>query len=66
MTSLAGYGVSSTLSEGTNAIGRGTGPVKYGFNCAEGWDPATGVGTPLFDAMLKAVMGSTDEEAILV
>ena len=41
---------------GTNAIGRGTGPIKFGFQCAKGWDPATGLGTPLFDAMLESAM----------
>jgi tripeptidyl-peptidase-1 len=41
---------------GTNAIGRGTGPLKYGFNCTKGWDPATGLGTPIFSKMLDAAM----------
>ena len=41
--------------KGTNAIGRGTGPIKYGFNCTKGWDPATGHGTPNFEKLLKAV-----------
>eukprot|EP01046_Picozoa_sp_COSAG06_P087448 COSAG06_NODE_33945_length_469_cov_0.678851_1_plen_51_part_00 len=39
---------------GTNAIGRGTGPTAYGWVAAKGWDPATGMGTPLFGALLKA------------
>mmetsp|Transcript_28506 Transcript_28506/g.51830 ORF Transcript_28506/g.51830 Transcript_28506/m.51830 type:complete len:592 (-) Transcript_28506:171-1946(-) len=42
------------VTKGTNAIGRGTGPAKYGYNCTAGWDPATGVGTPRFDKMLAA------------
>ena len=42
------------VTKGTNAIGRGTGPIKYGFNCTKGWDPATGIGTPMFDKLLKA------------
>jgi hypothetical protein len=29
------------VTVGTNAIGRGTGPIPYGFNCTAGWDPAT-------------------------
>ena len=41
---------------GTNAIGRGTGPVAYGFNCTKGWDPATGLGTPIFSKLLKAAL----------
>lgn len=43
---------------GTNAIGRGTGPIKYGFNATEGWDPATGLGTPLFDKLLAAALAA--------
>ena len=45
---------------GTNAIGRGTGPLEYGFNCTRGWDPATGVGTPHFGKLLAAAMGTAD------
>lgn len=41
---------------GTNAIGRGTGPSKYGFNATEGWDPATGLGSPIFDKLLAAAL----------
>ena len=44
------------VTVGTNAIGRGTGPLPYGFNCSKGWDPATGLGTPWFPAMLKAAL----------
>ena len=28
----------------------------YGFNCTKGWDPVTGMGTPIFDQMLAAAM----------
>ncbi len=41
---------------GTNAIGRGTGPLKYGFNATAGWDPATGLSTPIFDKLLAAAL----------
>lgn len=44
------------VTVGTNAIGRGTGPIKYGFNCTKGWDAATGMGTPIYPAMLKAAL----------
>ena len=44
------------IVKGTNAISRGGGPVPYGYNCTVGWDPATGLGTPLFDKMLAAAM----------
>ena len=43
------------VTKGTNAIGRGTGPIPYGFNCTQGWDPATGIGTPKFDKLLAAL-----------
>lgn len=41
---------------GTNAIGRGNGPIKYGFNATAGWDPATGLGTPIFTKLLAAAL----------
>ena len=44
------------ITKGTNAIGRGTGPVAYGFAAAPGWDPATGLGTPKFDKLLAAAL----------
>merc|ERR1719478_1338642 len=44
------------ITKGTNAIGRGTGPSKYGFNCTKGWDPATGLGTPIFSKLLTAAL----------
>ncbi len=44
------------VTKGTNAIGRGTGPIKYGFNCTAGWDPATGLGTPIFSKLLEAAL----------
>ena len=28
----------------------------YGFNCTKGWDPVTGLGTPIFPALLEAAM----------
>mmetsp|Transcript_47202 Transcript_47202/g.106400 ORF Transcript_47202/g.106400 Transcript_47202/m.106400 type:complete len:179 (-) Transcript_47202:351-887(-) len=42
--------------KGTNAIGRGTGNLSYGFAAAPGWDPATGLGTPHFDQLLTAAL----------
>lgn len=44
------------ITLGTNAIGRGTGPLKYGFNATQGWDPVTGLGTPIFDKLLDAAL----------
>ena len=42
--------------KGTNAIGRGTGPSRYGFAAAKGWDAATGLGSPYFDKLLEAAL----------
>ena len=44
------------VTKGTNAIGRGTGALVYGFEATDGWDPATGLGTPLFDKLLNAAL----------
>lgn len=42
--------------KGTNAISRTGGLFEYGYAAAPGWDPATGLGTPHFDKLLKAAM----------
>lgn len=26
---------------------------EYGYNCTEGWDPVTGLGTPVYPELLK-------------
>lgn len=44
------------ITKGNNAIGRGLYKLQYGFNCTKGWDPVTGVGTPIFNKMLAAAM----------
>jgi len=44
------------VTEGDNAIGRGSFSIRYGFNCTKGWDPVTGLGTPRFDKMLRAAL----------
>merc|ERR1712157_136876 len=53
------------VTVGTNAIGRGNGPIKYGFKCAKGWDPATGLGTPIFSKLLSAAMADGANEVIV-
>jgi len=35
--------------------GKNTGGGRYGFEAMQGWDPATGVGTPNFEALSKLV-----------
>lgn len=49
------------ITLGTNAIGRGNGPIKYGFNATAGWDPATGLGTPIFSKLLVAATSGSDK-----
>ena len=44
------------VTVGSDKIARGGMPVNYGFNCSKGWDPVTGVGTPIFAKMLAAAM----------
>jgi len=46
------------IVKGNNAIGRGEFTLPYGFNCTKGWDPITGVGTPVFDRLLKAALAT--------
>lgn len=46
------------VTQGTNAISRGGQAVKYGYNTASGWDPATGLGTPKFAGLLSAAVAS--------
>jgi tripeptidyl-peptidase-1 len=52
---FANPGMFTDVTKGTNAIGRQTGPLPFGFNCTKGWDPATGLGTPKWDAMVDAL-----------
>merc|ERR1712066_23603 len=55
------------ITVGTNAIGRGGESLgKYGFECAKGWDPVSGLGTPVFSKMLSAAMGRDDTSTIVV
>ena len=48
--------VFTDITRGDNFQGRGNWINPYGFNCTVGWDPVTGVGTPMFDKMLAAVL----------
>merc|ERR1719272_1500118 len=43
---------------GWDKVGRGGGELAEGFNCSAGWDPVTGVGTPVFTKLLAAAMKS--------
>ena len=44
------------ITVGSNKVGRGGEKLTYGWNCSTGWDPVTGVGTPLFGKLLAAAM----------
>lgn len=48
--------VFTDVTQGSDKVGRGGGVLEYGYNCSAGWDPVTGMGTPIFDKMLKAAM----------
>merc|ERR1712003_447838 len=54
------------ITVGTNAIDRGGEKVKYGYSCAPGWDPATGLGTPKFGKLLTAPMKAVDIDSSIV
>jgi len=41
---------------GTNAISRAGAKVKYGYTAAAGWDPVTGLGTPIFSKLLSCAL----------
>jgi subtilase family serine protease len=51
----ANPGMFTDVTKGTNAISRQGGPTAWGFDCTKGWDPATGLGTPKWDAMVDAL-----------
>jgi len=46
------------ITVGSDKVGRGGEKLKYGFNCSKGWDPVTGLGTPIFGALLKAALAA--------
>lgn len=52
------------ITRGDNLRGRGPFVEPYGFNCTEGWDPVTGLGTPLFDKMLAAAVSTSGEVVV--
>ena len=44
------------ITKGSNKIDRAGGPMQYGYETAKGWDPVTGMGTPLFGQLLSAAL----------
>lgn len=61
-------GMFTDITLGTNAISREGLKLHAGFRCAPGWDPATGLGSPKFDEMLRAALacGGGFEEMVFV
>merc|ERR1712008_665226 len=51
---------------GSNRIGRAGQKLDSGFNCTKGWDPVTGLGSPIYPKLLKAAMGAVLSEAVIV
>lgn len=49
------------VTKGNNDYGR-----RYGFSAIKGWDAATGMGTPDFDALSKAALVTVDRAVLLV
>ena len=46
------------VTVGTNKIGRQGNSLSEGWKCLPGWDPATGLGTPIFPKMLAAALAA--------
>jgi tripeptidyl-peptidase-1 len=55
----AGGSCFTDVTSGTNAIDRSGAPLKAGWNVTKGWDPVTGLGTPMFPNLLAAAMAPT-------
>jgi len=47
------------VTVGSNAIDCQGDRLQYGYSCAEGWDPVTGLGSPIFSKLLSAALAST-------
>jgi len=62
----ANPGAFTDVVQGTNAINRQGMPFAYGWECTEGWDPATGLGTPIFGKLLAAALASGGKTTSLV
>ena len=41
------------MLKGTNAIDLHGVPERYGWNCTEGWDAASGLGTPNISVLMN-------------
>merc|ERR1712050_153372 len=50
---------------GDDLVGRQHNHLQYGFTCAKGWDPVTGLGTPNFPKLLEAAMKVSTAEIVV-
>ena len=46
------------VTNGFNDIGTAGEQLGYGWACSKGWDPVTGLGTPLFKELLAAALAA--------
>jgi tripeptidyl-peptidase-1 len=46
------------VTQGTNKLDRAGTKLQYGWDAAPGWDPVTGLGTPLFPKLMAAAMAT--------
>lgn len=58
----ANPGAFTDVTVGTNAISE-DGPLDDGFSCTEGYDPVSGLGTPIFNKLLSAAMAAVSAPA---
>tara|TARA_B110000208_G_scaffold94972_1_gene119021 strand:- start:994 stop:3165 length:2172 start_codon:yes stop_codon:yes gene_type:complete len=54
--SAAATGAFTDIVRGNNRIGRGAVVLGAGWNASKGFDPTTGIGTPLFDKLKAAAL----------
>lgn len=60
--SMEGEGFTD-VTIGSNKRDRAGTPWPFGYNCSKGWDPVTGLGTPIFPKLLAAAMKLDDGDA---
>jgi len=46
------------ITKGVNNLDDAGDRTRFGWNCTTGWDPVTGVGTPIFSKMLQAALSN--------
>jgi tripeptidyl-peptidase-1 len=59
-------GAFTDITVGSNKFDRGGAPQAEGFSCAKGWDPVTGLGTPIFGKLKDAALAAVGLKAVIV